>query len=92
MKLRADSSSRPPPEPREVPIDTSRARAQAQYPSRRGEARDLAAIKAAVASLCEIVAELVDQRADDEPEFCKMTHEVLRKHCHDLGFTFQGET
>jgi hypothetical protein len=98
MKLRDDSSSRPPPEPyqplaepREVPIDTSRARAQEQYSSRRGEARNLAAMRAAIASLNEIVIELVDQRAEDEPEFCRMVRETLREHSRQLGFTFQGD-
>lgn len=51
---------------------------------------DLPVIKANLASLNEIVAELVDAVSDD-PEFAQLTRDKLRDHSWALGYEFQGE-
>lgn len=43
-----------------------------------------------LASLNEIVAELVTAISDD-PDFIELTRGVLREHSWKLGFSFQGE-
>jgi hypothetical protein len=52
------------------------------------------AVMANLASLNEIVTELVQASADGtraEPEFAELVRDTLRQHTHALGFRFQGE-
>jgi hypothetical protein len=51
---------------------------------------DIAAIKANLASLNEVVAELVATHSNDL-EFTNLVRGTLRQHSFDLGFEFQGE-
>jgi hypothetical protein len=55
----------------------------ATTPTLRDLARNLA-------SLNEIVAELVE-KASPDPEFIAVTRGILRDHSHSLGYAFQGE-
>jgi hypothetical protein len=66
---------------------TSLAAARARR-AQTGDWRD--AVKANLASLNEIIAELTAVVAED-PEFAELVRTTLRNHSWSLGFEFQGE-
>jgi hypothetical protein len=51
---------------------------------------DLDAVKRNLASLNEVIAEMVAKVSDD-PKFTAMTRAILRRHSWELGFAFQDE-
>lgn len=56
--------------------------------------RDIA-VAANLASLNEIITEMVQASADGtraDTEFAALIRDVLRQHSHSLGFKFQGES
>lgn len=75
----------------ETPDDSTAAIPRQEFTERLAAAnRDLENIKANLASLNELCAELTRKIADD-PDFASMTETVLREHSWLNGFSFQGE-